>query len=86
MLFDFDGDLLLLPTAPDEVFRLRVNEELAIALVNRPLVLAAITRPATEAVATALADFSASWRLTLPHAGGVLIDLYLTAGIASIVI
>jgi hypothetical protein len=85
VLLDFEVDFLLVPTTPDEVLRLGVNEAPAIALVTRPLVLAAITRRVTAILATVLADSSASLRLMFPRAGGVLIDLYLSAGIVSIV-
>lgn len=77
MLLDFDVDFPLLPTAPDEVLGLLLSVGPAIVLmVNRPFV--------AVFPATARADFSASLRVMFPHAGGVLIDLYLIAGMGPI--
>lgn len=85
VLLRLETDFLLLPTAPEEVLRFLVNVEPAIVVIIRPFVLAAIKRPVIALLATVLADFSASLRLMFPQTGGVLIDLYLTAGIVTIV-
>ena len=42
-------------------------------------------RPLRALLAMVLADFSASRKVKFPHTGGVFIDLYLFAGIVSIV-
>ena len=79
MLADFDEARLDLPTAPCEVFRLSVRE------TSTDLRSFITNRRASPFVATVRADCTASFKLILPQAGGVLMLLYFVAGIAEIV-